>query len=491
MEQSEKLLEEIKSVIIKCIELNNIKEAKEIIVKIPMLGTSTGITCDAELYYLSAIVAETEGLYGLSLYFLEKGLKLEPDNQQLLQYYEVLSGNSNVALIDTDLTYEKKRMRIIAITGVFAPLDLFMNEFVSVFELLGHDVFVLDYGKKGVYLETIDFIRKGVDLVVSFNNSFEGIKDLNGHSIINRLGCRKVNIFVDHPLFTIENIYELLDERFLLYVTDKEHKEYLDNYKELKSANIFLPHGGKALNNVIRPLMERSIDVLYVGSSKDYKGTNYELATECVNAMIANPNLDSKECVLKVYKENGEEAKALTQETLDTLRRYELHALGYYRVNAVRLLVENGIKVHVYGLGWENVPFANNPNFIYGGCLSPEECLEKMYDSKIVLNSMPWFKDGTHERIFNAMLAGAVSVTDKSRWLTENLEDKKNIVFYDLEKMDVLKDKITDILANLEKYQAVADEGYKCAVAKHTWSHRALQVLKDVMSEIQNHYKTV
>ena len=35
--------------------------------------------------------------------------------------------------------------------------------------------------------------------------------------------------------------------------------------------------------------------------------------------------------------------------------------------------------------------------------------IDVMNDSKIVLNTMTWFKDGTHDRVFNGMLAKSSS----------------------------------------------------------------------------------
>ena len=37
--------------------------------------------------------------------------------------------------------------------------------------------------------------------------------------------------------------------------------------------------------------------------------------------------------------------------------------------------------------------------------MSADKIVDLMYDSKIVLNTMTWFKDGTHDRVFNGMLA--------------------------------------------------------------------------------------
>ena len=103
-----------------------------------------------------------------------------------------------------------------------------------------------------------------------------------------------------------------------------------------------------------------------------------------------------------------------------------------------------------------------------------------MEESKIVLNQMSWFKDGATELIFNAMLQGAVSLTDDSIYLREVLTDGEDVVFYSLKELDKSPSIVGDLLQNPAKMQGIADRGYQAALAGHTWEHRAKLLLEAI-----------
>jgi spore maturation protein CgeB len=108
--------------------------------------------------------------------------------------------------------------------------------------------------------------------------------------------------------------------------------------------------------------------------------------------------------------------------------------------------------------------------------VSFEEGLALMGKSKIVLNQMAWFKDGASERIFNAMLQGAVSVTDDSLYLREILKDGEDVVFYSLSELERLPVLVSDLLRHPDRMRQIADAGYRTAKEGHTWEHRAGQL---------------
>ena len=66
--------------------------------------------------------------------------------------------------------------------------------------------------------------------------------------------------------------------------------------------------------------------------------------------------------------------------------------------------------------------------------------------AKIGLNCMLWFKDGCSERVFNIMLNGAVCLTDTSKYLLERFEHGNELVFYDLEDMEEMKQNVRGCL---------------------------------------------
>ena len=474
------IITQLKKTIVKLIEENKYEEACLLVKK----AAAIDMEWDAEMYYFAAIVIEYEGLYALSIAYIKQAIILEPDNSIFKEYYDGISfGKVQWNDILDIAEVRKNKKRILLVEGVFDTLDLFTDEFVNTFEYLGYECCVHNYKKEDSYAKMISFISKArVDFVFFFNNTGLGIDAPMNKKIVSILKCTKINILVDHPAFTLKAVKEYLQNNdFVECVVDRDHVKYLDEYKGIVTRNRFIPHGGKALNIEIKPLSQRKIGVLYVGSTKKYPKLPDELNEKCLEEMILNPNMSSIEAIKKVvmeeYSIEESDVDLLPNDVFEVLHQNEWVALGFYRTETIKALVESGIKVNVYGLGWDQVDFANNPNLIIGDLLTPFECIEKMYDSVIVLNSMPWFKDGTHERIFNAMLAGSIVVTDKSKWLEENFIDGENIISFDLKKIDKMVNRVEKIIANVDEYQSIADEGYKTAVARHTWSHRALEVI--------------
>ena len=157
--------------------------------------------------------------------------------------------------------------------------------------------------------------------------------------------------------------------------------------------------------------------------------------------------------------------------------------------------MEAGVKVTVYGAGWDKSSLSCHPCFDYRGKIPVRGILEKMMDTKIVLNTMTWFKDGTHERVFNGMLAGALAVTDTSGYMLENFNGMKELpqeteddtenaqlVFFELTQMDKLPEKVKYLLGNLEQAQIIADCGYQKASEEHTWDVRAKEIEEALFS---------
>ena len=141
----------------------------------------------------------------------------------------------------------------------------------------------------------------------------------------------------------------------------------------------------------------------------------------------------------------------------------------------IRTLVEAGIQVTIYGAGWDRCDWITNPNVEYGGKIPAYRVLEKMGDAKIVLNTMTWFKDGTHERVFNGMLQGAAVVSDRSMALQE-LSDGSDMLLFGLDEIEQLPKLVKGLLSNPAAAQNMADHGYERAKKYHTWAIRAQEL---------------
>ena len=104
-------------------------------------------------------------------------------------------------------------------------------------------------------------------------------------------------------------------------------------------------------------------------------------------------------------------------------------------------------------------------------------CIRRMQDSRFVLNSMPWFKDGTHDRVYNAMLARSLCITDPSGYLSREFTDGKDILCYSLENMEELPELIRYYEAHPDEAVRIIENGYQKAVLSHTWQNRSIELL--------------
>ena len=123
-----------------------------------------------------------------------------------------------------------------------------------------------------------------------------------------------------------------------------------------------------------------------------------------------------------------------------------------------------------------------------------------MQDTKIVLSTMTWFKDGTHDRVYNGMLAGALVVTDASDYMlskyngrqdlekpeifdTQNTDDiNQELVIFKLDELDSLPGRIRKIIDYPQIMQQIADNGLKRAISTDTWQCRADELDRDLLS---------
>ena len=133
----------------------------------------------------------------------------------------------------------------------------------------------------------------------------------------------------------------------------------------------------------------------------------------------------------------------------------------------------------VVGRGWNTYQGGGSENL---DILSEEgvditEVIRYMQNSRIVLHNIN-FETGMHERIFTAMLAGAVCVTSKYQLLKKFFEDGKEIVTYPADAPEQLPVVIDELLSNPGRAAKIAAAGRKKALQKHTWKRRGEQIAK-------------
>ena len=379
-------------------------------------------------------------------------------------------------------------------------MDLFSEALKDAFEKMGYSCMVLDAGnmeselirlKKQLGLEAgSDFSSQAA--VITFNNMGYNLEQETGCNLWDRYQIPYHNILMDHP-FHYAPALKAAPETTRLYCIDRNHVAYVKRFFQNIHQVDFLPHAGiQQENEQLVPLESRPIDVLYPGSLSKYKIELLipdfgqfqdfdagELCSEVLKELVTHPDRTTEE-VLEAYF--GELELPLSEQELgDYIAKFrflDAYATSFFREQSVRLLVENGIHVMVLGDGWEQCQWANHENLTLGGKVLAHQVLPLMQQSKIVLNTMTWFKDGSHDRVFNGMLAGAAVVTDDSRYMGEQFENHKELEYFSLEEIQELPVLVEELLSDLPGTQKMADCGRMAAEKKHTWMNRAKELEK-------------
>lgn len=114
------------------------------------------------------------------------------------------------------------------------------------------------------------------------------------------------------------------------------------------------------------------------------------------------------------------------------------------------------------------------------GWVTYGQTLSVTANAKISLNIMPWFKAGTHDRIFNALLQHSFPLTDPSAWLTEHFTDGEDIVLYDLKGLERLSDIIRRWLEDEAGAEALIQRGYEKVRRSLTWTDCVEQIMEAI-----------
>lgn len=151
---------------------------------------------------------------------------------------------------------------------------------------------------------------------------------------------------------------------------------------------------------------------------------------------------------------------------------------NYYRNKIIKVILDAGIKVHVFGDSWKKSPVWKHPFLVCHEAVRGKDALKVYSRSKLSLNVMMWHKDGFTERVANAMLQKSVVVTDRTDYLEKNFVNGEELLMFDLRHLKELPAQIKELLNDEEKRKRIAENGYEKALKHHTWRQRARQMLE-------------
>lgn len=420
--------------------------------------------------------------------------------------------------------------KVVFIKNAVETLGYFSEQMALEMEQLGMDIYFIDYDDMFESIEGLrHFAGKGNTAFLTFN--FIG---LSGEDIfLNEVGgylweeyeMPYLNILVDHPLYYHSRLLKASSD-MTVFCIDREHVSYIRRfYPDIRVR--FLPTAGnvklggemRRVSNGARgltgnsdgyryqdydavwnyereliPYENRKYDMVFTANYVPLQNLYrkfYELEPEyekfyrdILEDLLAKPE-QSVDAVMErhIVEELGEVSERDRRAAMSGMVLIDLCARTYFRGKIIQELAAADIRVHVFGAGWELLECKKPQNIIKNGCqVDSGVCVDAMRNARIALNIMPWFKDGAHDRIFTAMLQKTVSLTDDSRYLREEFKDGEDIAFYSLGNLKELPDQVRLLLENSQEAVRIAENGYRQAIAKHTWRERAREIAEQVIS---------
>ncbi len=401
--------------------------------------------------------------------------------------------------------------KVVLFTGDTETLAYFSRRLAEFFISAGKQVFLFDFeDEMNSFLRLSWFLEPQNTVMVTFNFiGFCGENifiEENGVSIWDNRGIPCLNIVVDHP-FYYHKFQHLLPKRYVQFSIDRGHEAYLKRFfpeivsggfLPLAGTEYIVPEGERQKAGVISangrsyeqdfgnhwiPYEKRSMDIVFTGnytSGEKLKSHLKEVDEEyaefyfrIVDDFLKHPEFSMD---AGIEKHLWEEVEGIDEDGIKACMPHmifiDLYVRFAFRAKAVQTLVDHGFCVDVFGAGWQQLPCRHPENLKIHGTLDSAQCLQKISDGKISLNVMPWFKDGAHDRVFNSMLCGAVSLTDPSRYMREIFQDGKQVVFYELNDWEGMVEKTEDLLCHEEKAKQIALRGNAYAKQYHTWKNR-------------------
>lgn len=304
-----------------------------------------------------------------------------------------------------------------------------------------------------------------------------------------------LSFLVDPAIYNIDLIKSPYS---IISCVDKFDCEYVQN-KNFDRV-FFWPH---AVERELGPgeSKERPYDVVFLGSSYDpeglraayqkkYPDQNWPLIDEYIEQCLIEPELTFWNAAVKVIKRTSSGVRPLTRQVL--MNYIDNYIRGIDRLEMIKAVKD--AHVHVFGgtcwrketpiKGWAQT-FANSPNVTVHPSIPFGESMEILKKSKICLNSMPFFKNGTHERIFTGLACGCLPITTENIWVKDNFTEGEELLLYRPRHWNEINDKVNYYLSNENERQRIVAQGREKVMREHTWDNRVEQLLEIMPSMLQ------
>jgi len=367
------------------------------------------------------------------------------------------------------------------------------------------------FTRKGIETKIIDAKEEALEgpigaeikeFAPEFTCSFHSFEPLpNGKYLWDILEIPHLSMLVDPALYSIQ----LTNSPYtVLSSVDKSDIEAVHSFGFKKV--FFLPHGIEP--EITVPEKEnRPYEVVFLGSCFDYESLRKywrvrqtpdinKALDDAIDLVLSDHMISLAQALVTSWN-----ASKLPLEKIDfkTIFYYlDNYTRGRDRVELVRAIRD--VPVHIFGelvadhpvskLTWQDY-VGSQSNVKLHPSVNFEQGFEILKKSKICLNSMPFFKNGSHERVFAGLACGALPITTDGLFWREQFDIGNELLIYNPGKWEEVNELVKTVLAHDDTRRLVVNRGRKKVMEHHTWDHRASEIVKRMKDWKKGSPKTV
>lgn len=354
----------------------------------------------------------------------------------------------------------------------------------------GYDVTYFQVGRDGVLSDIEQFIGQDFDLMLEFNSDLPKIFMEDGSHFLSQMNAPFIDFILDHPLYHHDMLKQPLDNFYVCCMDDNHRRYILEHYPHIRQV-LTLPMTGEEYTPGI-PFCKRMLPLLFSGTYTSTSDVWNAIETcppfisrdikQLIEIMLADASLPMEAAVKELASHTDSLIEANFALHMQAYFLVDTYLRSYLREKMVTALIDQHFPLALYGGNWEQMPCKNSASLTIHAGIPYDRSFELMANAKIVLNVMPLFKAGSHDRVVASMLNHSVSLTDTSLYLEEHFTNKKDIVLYSIDNVDSLLQAADQLLHDDTLAEEIAENGYQTASRYHTWKNRMDDLLPFIHS---------
>ncbi len=379
-----------------------------------------------------------------------------------------------------DVSAPKRLLMFKVHTFCYNSPFFFIDKTAESFRNAGWEVEVFDGDSRDLQ-ELDEYTGQRFDAILDFNSSLPRADTTEDEYYLDTIEGPFYNYILDHPMYHHDELNAELKNMHIICL-DYDHAAYVTKwYPHIKSVHVLPLPGTKSPRDI--PFSKRKYDLTFTGTYTDpdiimslIEDFGRELTAEMkslTEIMIEDPDLTMEgafENIIKGFgKDPVKDAGSFFAGRMHAYFLVSTYVTAVYRKLVVEKAAQSGVPFTVIGHGWEKMKsLTKYANVTVRDPVDFDKTFDIMADSRAVLNVMPWFKNGCHDRIFSAMLNGAVSVTDESAWFSGRLDKGAEYIEYSLKKLDDIPGIIREAFDDRGEMAEIARKGMEKAM-NYTW----------------------